>query len=99
MPHMSDVEKRHTYSQMQVVIAAGVGIPVGQGVDPQAMLSWSTDYGHTYGNEHYASMGAQGNFGTRLIWHKLGRSFLRTFKLTISDPIKIVLLYAALLTS
>ncbi len=36
-----------------------------QGVNPQAMLRWSDDGGHTWSNEHWRSMGRIGEYGYR----------------------------------
>lgn len=59
----------------------------GQGSDPQAMLQWSDDGGHTWGNEHWASIGKVGEYGKRAIWRRMGASRDRVFRLTITDPV------------
>jgi hypothetical protein len=65
------------------------------GVGGGASLSWSKDGGHTWSNEHAASLGAVGQYGSRLVWRKLGY-FSNGFipRLTISDPCKRVILGA-----
>ena len=40
--------------------------------DPKVMLRWSDDGGHNWSNEHWMSMGGIGQFGTRIIWRRLG---------------------------
>jgi len=60
--------------------------------DPQAMLSWSDDGGHNWSNEHYRSMGATGKYGQRVLWHRLGSSRDRIFKIAISAPMKKVMI-------
>ena len=65
------------------------------GVDPQAMLQWSDDGGHTWSNEHWTSIGRLGERKTRVRWRRLGRSRDRVFKLTISDPVKVAILGAS----
>jgi hypothetical protein len=67
------------------------GVLTQTGINPQALLSWSNDGGHTYGNEYLSSVGAVGLFKTRLLWRRLGYSRDRVFNLTISDPIKKVI--------
>jgi len=42
------------------------------GADPQVMLRWSDDGGHTWSNEHWRSMGQIGQTGYRTIWRRLG---------------------------
>lgn len=66
------------------------------GVDPQAMLSWSDDGGHTWSNDYMASLGKQGEYSKRTQWRRLGKSRNRVFRLAISDPIKKVLNSAVL---
>ena len=67
---------------------------VAQGSDPQCMLSWSDDGGHTYGNEHWRGIGKIGEYASRAIWRRLGRFYQRIFKLVITDPVKVVILGA-----
>ncbi len=64
------------------------------GMDPQAGLTWSDDGGHTWSSEYTASMGAAGRYKTRVIWRRLGYSRDRIFRVTISDPVKRILLGA-----
>lgn len=83
--------KRRFYSEAEVVIESGVGLQSGQGSDPQAMLSFSDDFGRTYGNERWRSFGMVGQYLKRAVWHRLGSGFQRTFKLTITDPVKVAI--------
>ncbi len=55
---------------------------------PNAVLEWSNDGGHTWSNRHAMPMGAQGQYSNRLIWRRLGKSRTRTYRLSISDPVK-----------
>ena len=66
----------------------------GYGDNPQAMLQWSDDGGEVWSNEYWAPMGKIGEYLTRVIWRRLGQFRQRTFMLTITDPIKIVILGA-----
>src|SRR5690348_17403564 len=53
----------------------GVGIDgSGQGEDPQAMLRFSNDGGHTWSDEIWVSMGKIGATKVRAIWRRLGKS-------------------------
>ncbi len=74
----------------------GVGDGAAQqgGMEPQAGLAWSDDGGHTWSNEYWASMGAAGRYRTRVIWRRLGWSRDRIFRVSISDPVKRVLIGA-----
>jgi hypothetical protein len=80
-----------TLGDIWVDMETGVGLATGQGSSPMAMMSLSKDGGHTFGNERWASIGAIGNYKTRLRWRRWGKMKDGVFKLSISDPIKVVL--------
>jgi hypothetical protein len=65
-----------------------------QGSDPQVILDWSDDGGHTWSNQHWKSLGKIGTFLTRVRWLQLGMSRNRVYRITVSDPIKTVILGA-----
>lgn len=56
-----------------------------QGVDPQAVLSWSDDSGANWGNGIAKSIGKVGERFARLCWRRTGRSRDRVWKLRFSD--------------
>ena len=75
------------------------GYPAAPGYDPQVMLRWSDDGGHTWSNEHWKSMGKLGNYGTRTIWRRLGMTTKlrdRVYEVSGTDPVKIAILGAEL---
>ena len=87
---------------MQLDCETGVGLITGQGTDPQAMLRWSDDGGHTWSNEHWKSMGSIGQFGKRTIWRRLGATVKirdRVYELSGTDPVRIYIMGAELLLS
>jgi len=70
-----------------------------QGVVPKVMLRWSDDGGHTWSNEHWREMGRIGEFGTRVIWRRLGMTGKlrdRVYEVSGTDPVKIALMGAEL---
>ena len=75
------------------VLAGGEFIPGGS-VNPQAMLRWSDDGGRTFGNEHWVTLGKQGEYRKRAVFRRLGRSRNRVFELVITDPIKVTIIDA-----
>lgn len=94
-PHISKDLNRIFHSQFWLDLEAGVGLDgVGQGTKPQVMLSWSNDYGHSWSNEHWTSVGAIGARKTRAIWRRLGASRDRVYRVQITDPVKVTLLGA-----
>ena len=85
--HLSADEVWLYFSRLQVVLETGVGLVSGQGEDPQIMLRWSDDGGHTWSNEHWVSAGRMGEYARRAIWRRLGRGRDRVFELVVSDPV------------
>lgn len=81
------------HNQFVADFAVGLG-PVpplqdGDGNDrpPQAMLRWSDNRGSTWSNQHIAGCGLSGEYNTRVIYRRLGRSRYRVYELSVTDPI------------
>lgn len=95
--------KRTTQHSLQLDCQTGVGLDgVTQGTDPQVMLRWSDDGGHTWSNEHWKSMGKIGRTGYRTIWRRLGMTLKirdRVYELSGTDPVKIAIMGAELILS
>jgi hypothetical protein len=73
-----------------------------QGADPQVMLRWSDDGGHTWSSEHWASMGKIGQYYKRVIWRRLGMTVKlrdRVYEVSATDPVKIAIMGAELILS
>lgn len=92
---------RHVFDQepfsvpeLWVDMEGGVGLVSGQGENPQAMLRTSKDGGHTWSNEVWAGFGAQGIYGRRAVWRRLGRARDWLFEISVSDPVKPVFIGA-----
>lgn len=92
--HLHKDLKRIIYHVLQVDMETGVGLVTGQGNDPQVMLRWSDDGGHTWSSEIWRSMGKIGEYNTRTIWRRLGKSRDRIFELKVTDPVKTVVIDA-----
>jgi hypothetical protein len=91
--------KRTAHHSLQLDAETGMGLNDGQGSDPQVMLRWSDDGGHTWSNEHWNSMGKIGTYGTRTIWRRLGMTEKirdRVYEVSGTDPIKIAIVGAEL---
>ena len=96
-PHFfvnTSFNKLHIY-RLRLDMEQGGGLNDGQGQNPQVMLQVSRDGGYTWGDEMWATCGAQGNFLSRAEWRRLGVSRNYVFKFRITDPIKTVLIGAA----
>ena len=94
--------KRTTQHSLQLDCESGVGLVTGQGSDPQVMLRWSDDGGHTWSNEHWKSMGKIGEYYNRVIWRRLGMTLKlrdRVYEISGTDPVKIAIMGAELILS
>lgn len=72
------------------------------GYDPEVMLRWSDDGGHTWSNEHWRKMGKIGQFGYRTIWRRLGMTMKirdRVYEVSGTDPVKLAIMGAELQAS
>lgn len=94
--HVFRGNDRFIIDELYCDFETGVGLSSGQGSDPQAMLSFSKDNGATWSAELWTTIGAMGDYLTRVVWRRLGyaRDFL--FKIRVTDPVKFVLTYAAI---
>jgi len=103
-PHLTTDLQRQYFEELQIQFQPGVGLsgittPLNQevvGADPQAMLRWSSDGGSTWSNEHWTSIGQIGKYTNRAIWRRLGWSRDRIFEVTVTDPVKAVIVSANL---
>jgi hypothetical protein len=79
-----------------------IGYTATPGYDPQVMLRWSDDGGHTWSNEHWRSMGKIGQYGYRTIWRRLGMTMKlrdRVYEVSGTDPVKLAVVGAELQVS
>ena len=97
--HLVTDLQRQYFEEFQIQFQPGVGLVTGQGDDPQAMLRWSNDGGSTWSSEHWTSIGKIGRYTNRAIWRRLGFSRDRIFEVSISDPVKAVVVSANLKSS
>ena len=102
LPTGENTLKRTTHHALQIDMETGVGLVSGQGSDPQIMLRWSDDGGHTWSNEHWAGIGQIGQFGKRAFFRRLGMTMKlrdRVYELSGTDPVKIEIMGAELILS
>jgi len=89
--------KRTAQHALTLDIETGVGLNLGQGSDPQVMLRWSDDAGHTWSSEHWRSAGKIGDYKAQVQWHRLGMTTKlrdRIYEVSGTDPVKVTLLGA-----
>ncbi len=92
-PHMTEQMLWTRYNQLLVDMQVGVGPQV---LDPQCVMQFSDDGGLTWSNEKTASIGETGEYATRVIYRRLGRSRNRCFRIVITDPIQVAIVAAYL---
>lgn len=86
----SNLRERVVHKSLEIEMEAGVGNAAV--VDPQIMLRWSDDGGHTFSNEHWRALGKVGEYGQRAKWRQLGQSRDRIYETKVTDPVRRVLL-------
>jgi len=86
-PHLSQENVLMRHQKLELELESGLGLAVGQGQHPQAMLRWSDDRAHTWTSEWWLDTSPMGTYGRRADWWRLGRSRDRVYELTVSDPI------------
>lgn len=102
LPTSKNDLKRTAHHSLQLDCETGVGLNDGQGSNPQVMLRWSDDGGHTWSNEHWVSVGKIGEFYRRAIWRRLGMTLKlrdRVYEISMTDPVKTSIMGAELILS
>jgi hypothetical protein len=74
-------------SEISVDIETGLGIPVGQGDNPQGMLQISKDGGHAWWSEAWVLLGKIGEYKRRAIRRRIGAARDIAVRFRITDPI------------
>ena len=80
-----------SYPELVVEFKAGVGLAVGTGSDPQAMLRYSDDGCRTWSTEEWATIGKLGQYGWIARWDMLGSAKVRNFEISMTGPIEWVI--------
>jgi hypothetical protein len=83
-PEIRSEGKRQFFQGFEAQFKRGT---VSHSTAPKATLEYSDDGGNTWGPELQADLGNLGEYRTRTIWRRLGSSYNRIFKLSVSDPV------------
>ncbi len=86
--HIVDEEKRIRYNKLVIGIETGVGNGFD---DPQIALQLSKDGARTWSNWYTTSIGKVGQYQTRVSFRRLGITTTMTFKIRISDNVKVAI--------
>jgi hypothetical protein len=93
-PPVTSENRRMVHQRLELVFEQGVGIPQGQGSDPQVMLDWSDDGGRSWSAQRFRSMGKIGEYRRRTVWNQLGQARDRVYRYQVSDPVRRTLILA-----
>lgn len=88
------------FSSLQIDMQTGIGVPAG--TNPQLMLRWSDDGGHSWSNSIQGSAGKTGETKRRVKFTRLGATrrnagLDRVFELSSADPFAVALIGAELM--
>jgi hypothetical protein len=79
--------QRVRHKSLTVFFETGESPLSGQGYNPSVHLTWSDDGGKTWAEPLARLMGETGKYNQRIVWHRLGQSRDRIYKVFGSDPI------------
>lgn len=86
-PGLVKEDERLVYNQFILGIDTGDALQNWQGSNPMVSLRYSDDGGRTWSVEDWRSLGYIGEYGTVVIWNRLGASRRRVFEVCITDPV------------
>lgn len=89
--HLSDEGQRIRYNALEIGFEVGVGLQTGLGENPLVSLALSRDGARTWIDCGNAQMGATGQYQKKVEFRRLGIAEQMTFKIRISDPIKVAI--------
>ena len=93
-PIYSKENARAVWPLFQVDATVGVGNANEPGVDPQMMMRFSDDGGHTWSYVLPRSVGLRGRYNTQVQWHRCGMARNKVFEVFWTDPVRIALMDA-----
>lgn len=93
------VDSTMRFNALRIDMQTGMGVP--DGTNPQVMLRWSDDGGHTWSNQRFGSAGKTGETALRVKFNRLGSTrrnsgLDRIFELSSADPFAVALIGADL---
>ncbi len=90
-PYLSPNAEIAFVDQVELGAQVGVGLNSGQGSDPTVLLRLSRDAGMTWTPTVSTRLGAMGQYGTRAVWHRLGRVRLDrlVMEVSVTDAVKV----------
>jgi len=80
-----------TVAEFYLDMETGVGLQSGQGSNPVVTLETSKDNGRTWSNPRQLSVGAIGQYKTRVVARRFGSARDFVFRVRMTDPVKFVI--------
>ncbi len=89
--HLIDENKQIRYNSLNIGFETGVGLQSGQGQNPLVSLQLSKDGARTWSTSFSTTIGRVGAYTTEVTFRRLGIAQQMTFRIKISDPVKIAI--------
>lgn len=86
-PNIYAEGRRAFHRRLEIMVQAGRGLASGQGETPEIMLSVSDDGGMTFTPVGSRGTGPLGSYRYRSVWNRLGSSYDRVYRASVSDPV------------
>lgn len=86
------MQNRLFYNVLQIDMETGVGLESGE--DPQMMMRYSNDGGHTWSDYRTSTVGKIGDYGARCRFSRLGAGRNRVWEISMTDPVKFAVIGA-----
>lgn len=84
----AEPDKSVFWNSIKLTVNSGYGTTSGQGIDPQVMMQFSDDNGHTFSKEQWRSLGKRGDYTHEVEWAGLGSGLARVYRFRVTDPIE-----------
>lgn len=89
--HLFDDNKRIRYNKLNIGFETGTGLQTGQGINPLVALQLSKDGAKTWSTSYTTTIGRAGAYQTQVTFRRLGIAQQMTFRIKISDPVKVAI--------
>lgn len=90
--HLFDDNQRIRYNRLNIGFETGTGLQTGQGTTPLVALQLSKDGARTWSTSYTTSTGSVGAYQTQVTFRRLGIAQQMTFRIKISDPVKVAII-------
>lgn len=89
--HLFDDTKRIRYNTLEIGFETGVGLQNGDGSNPVVALQLSKNGAKTWSTTYTTPIGRVGAYMTKVCFRRLGVAEQMTFRIKISDPVRVAI--------